>query len=57
MLNSKKRQIEVLKNKVLCKILGIPISTRISNLYLESNIDSISVQWETIIAYQSEKCR
>ena len=33
MSNSIKRQIEILENKVLFKILGMPISTRISDLY------------------------
>ena len=46
-----------MKNKALRKILDMPISTRILDLYLELNIDLILVRWEIISAYQSEKYR
>ena len=42
--NSNKKKIEILENRILQKILDIPILTRISDLYLESNVDPISVR-------------
>jgi len=57
MSKTNKEHLEKLENKALRKVLGVPLSTRITDLHLESNVDPISVRWEAMTAYQSEKYR
>jgi len=54
---SNMHKLEILENKALRKIIGVPISTRTVDLHLESNVQPIKVKWETSIAFQSEKYR
>ena len=46
-----------MENRALRKIVGVPISTRILDLHLESNIPPIKTRWEASVAFQSEKYR
>ena len=57
MSKTNKEHLEKLENKALYKVLGVPLLTRITDLHLESNVDPISVRWEAMTAYQSEKYR
>ena len=46
-----KNTIEKLEKRSLQKILEVLISIRIIDLYLEANINSIIIRWETSTAY------
>ena len=44
-------KLEILENKALYKIIGVPISIRTVDLHLESNVQPIKVKWEISIAF------
>ena len=54
---SNRYKLETLENRALRKIIGVPISTRILDLHLESNIPPIRTRWDASVAFQSEKYR
>ena len=51
------KTLQWLQNKALHKSAGVPLSTRVHDLHLESNVILLAVRYEATIAYQAEKYR
>ncbi len=49
--------LQRLQNKCLRVILGVPTSTRVQDLHLESNIQPLANRWEAATAFLAEKYR
>ena len=51
------QKVQVLQNKALRKILGVPcpLSTRIEDLHHKANITPLAVRYQAATAYQAEK--
>ena len=54
---SNMHKLEILENRALHKIIGVPMSTRILDPHLESKTPPIKSRWDASIAVQSEKHR
>ena len=50
-------KLQIIQNKALRKILGVPLSTRIQDMHLECNIQPLEVRYQVATAYQAEKYR
>ena len=50
-------KLQRLQNKCIRVILGVPTSTRIQDLHLESNLQPLSARCDAATAYQAEKYR
>ncbi len=55
MSKSNVNKLQTLQNKSLRTILGVPRSTRMHDLHLETNVTPLVARYEAATAYQAEK--